>query len=381
MNVIRIAVPYEEIQRRRELHAAFARLENDRPLAHIFADSPFYCRLAGIPIERMYQSPQDMIAAQVLGWKAVLEQVDCDVPGVTVNLDFGCCLLASAYGCELAEQPGSVPGIHAWFQSAADLERLESLDVNATGLRPTELDYYRRFQSLAEQFAVQYDGGPVEYPARSARLSTASDGPFSIACMIAGFDRVCAWCYDDRPLLERMMEIIVRKEIERIRRSYREMNLPPGPIGLADDYSPYVSLDMYRDLILPRQQALRDAFGKHLFFHSCIPDAKLLADWRDALAIRLFNGFKPLHGLGNLRRDYTPVAQAMGGRIPLEPDLDGGNIMLVSEPGLSAAVTECLDVFAGCRGLKIGATLCGGHRTDDLAKMNAIKRTILAATS
>jgi uroporphyrinogen-III decarboxylase len=148
---------------------------------------------------------------------------------------------------------------------------------------------------------------------------------------------------------------------------------------MADDYSPYLSLAMYEEFVLPYQKIVRDAFGSTTGFHSCIGDPKLLRHWRDDLRITVFNGFKPRRGLASLREDYTPVAREMSGRLVLEPDLDGCKVMVASEDDLKRAVEECLEVFGPAKGIKICATLCGGHHVDDMQKMNVIKKTILAS--
>lgn len=373
---IEIHVPYEEIVRRRELATAYRELRNARPVAHLYCDPPFYCRLAGIDLQQTYRDPHAMIQSQILGWKPILEQVDCDVAGVGAGLVFGSFLAASMYGCEVVEQPGSIPGFHAWFKEESDLAKLDKIDPSTQGYASVEREFYHRVRELASQYPVQYDGGPVEYPAAGARISTYSDGPFTIACMIAGLDQISMWCYDQPERVHRLLKIITEKEIARIQDAFAAMGEKPGPASMADDYSPYISLEMYEEFVLPYQQQIRDAFGDIVYFHSCVPDAKLLAAWRDKLGITVFNGFKPQHGLHNLRANYAPVAAAFANRIVLEPDLDGANVMIATREQLREAVQIVYELFAPGKGLMIGATLCGGHKSDDLAKMNVIKQTI-----
>jgi hypothetical protein len=374
---VRIHVPQDEIDARRALVEATEAFENDRPPVHIFVDSPFFCRAAGVPIDQIYKSPEAMLRAQILGYKVVLESVDCDVFRPAVGFDFGSCLTASTYGCRVIEQAGGIPGFEPWLRDDADLAKLEGLDPRTNGMRSREIDYWHRYHEVADDFPVQFDGGEPFFPARDVRLGTGSEGPFSIACMVAGFDNVSLWCYDRPEFVTRLLDVITGKEIERIHHSFKLLGEEPSRIGIADDYSPYVSLAMYEELILPSQLRLRDAFGGTLDFHSCIPDAKLLAHWRDDLNIRLFNGFKPLDGLANLQRDYAPVAEAMAGRVILEPDIDGANVMVASEKDLGQAALDWLEVFGAHKGVKLCATISGGHRLDDLEKVNVLKRTVL----
>ena len=378
-DVIRIHVPQEEIEARRTLMSDCMRLRNRRAPAIIFADPPFYTKVGGIRLQDTYDSPEVMIRGQLLGWKRILETIDCDVPGVGVGLEFGSFLSASNYGCEVVEQPGSVPGWRPWFRGEEDLAKLERIDSHTSGVQGRAVEFYHRYQELADRFPVQYDGGEVFCPVRETRLGTSTEGAFTVACMIAGFEQVSLWCYDQPSLVKRMVEIIAQKEIERIQDAFRIMGERPSPIGMADDYSPYLSLAMYEEFVLPYQKIVRDAFGSTTGFHSCIGDPKLLRHWRDDLRITVFNGFKPRRGLASLREDYTPVAREMSGRLVLEPDLDGCKVMVASEDDLKRAVEECLEVFGPAKGIKICATLCGGHHVDDMQKMNVIKKTILAS--
>ncbi|MFP4056970.1 MAG: hypothetical protein ACLF0G_08880 [Candidatus Brocadiia bacterium] len=378
-NPLRIDMPEEEMAARRRLVDACHALANDRAVVHLFADSPFYCRLAGIPVGELYRSPEAMLRAQLVGWKRILEAVDCDVPGPAVKLDFGTCLAASIYGCELVEQAGSTPGFKPWFASESDLETLDRIDPRTNGLRAQELATYRWYRDHAEDFPVAFAGGEPFYPAAHVRLGTACEGPLSIACMIAGADRVLLWCHDRPGLVSRMVALITEKESQRLEHAFAVMGEPGGEITLADDYCPYVSLPMYKELILPHQQRLRDAFGPSIRFHSCIPDPRLLRPWRDELRISLFNGFKPQGGLASLRRDYQPVADVLGGRMVLESDIDGANVMVASAARLRRAATDWLEVLGPFSGAKLGATLSGGHRPDDLAKVGALKAAVLEA--
>ena len=144
---------------------------------------------------------------------------------------------------------------------------------------------------------------------------------------------------------------------------------------MADDYSPFVAAEMYEEFILPYQKQLMDAFGRKTYFHSCIPDRRLLPRWRDELNICHLNGPKPQHGLASLKSDLTPVAEAIGGRASIEIDIDGPNVMIASEEELRQAALDFLEVFGSHRGVALCATLSGGHDPDDLAKMNVLKKT------
>jgi len=316
-----------------------------------------------------------MLRAQVSGWKAILEGIDCDNTGPVIGPDFGSAITASTYGCDLVEREDDFPAYSTWFASDEDLSRLESIDPRTNGLRSVELDFREQYRAMADEFSIRYEGGDVLTPAREARLGTGSEGPFSIACMIAGFDNVSLWCYDNPALVKKLVGIITAKEIERIRYAFSRMGEPATEANMADDYSPFVAAEMYEEFILPYQKQLMDAFGRKTYFHSCIPDRRLLPRWRDELNICHLNGPKPQHGLASLKSDLTPVAEAIGGRASIEIDIDGPNVMIASEEELRQAALDFLEVFGSHRGVALCATLSGGHDPDDLAKMNVLKKT------
>jgi hypothetical protein len=276
------------------------------------------------------------------------------------------------------ERPGELPQFHHWFKGERDIARLESLDPLDNVLRKRELRFYEQIRAIADQYEIRFGSDIAFQPLRSAVLTTFSEGPFSIACMIAGMDNVAMWCLTDPPLVRRMVDLITGKEIERITRQFQFMGMPPGELALADDFSPYMSEDIYTDLILPSQLRLRDAFGERVHFHSCIPDRRLLPYWKEQLNIRHFNGFKPQGGFAAIKRDYSPVAELMGNTITMEPDIDGINTLGASEAELKAAALDMHAVFGNYKGVRLCATLSGAHRTDDLKKMNVLKATIVS---
>lgn len=372
----KINVDFQEISARRDLLAQWSRFENARPPVIVFLDSPFYCKLADIPIEQIYRQPEAMVQAQLLGWKKVLEAVDCDNPGPFVGIDFGSCFTGSIYGCELIEQPGSVPTTHPWFQSETDLNRLRKIDPFAGEFQNKANDYYTWMKLHSKQYPVCMDGGEDFYPLDTVELMTGSEGPFSILCMIAGLEHISMWCYEKPDLVMQMMEIVTAKEIQRIQMTYAFMGKPEAGVFLADDYSPYMPLQIYLELIFPFQKRLCGAFDKRPCFHSCIPDKRLLKYWKEDLEIGLFNGFKPQNGLENLKRDYKPVADSMSGKVLLEPDLDGANLMIADDATLKKSVEDFMQVFPDTSGLKLCFTLSGGHNTQEIEKCNVIKDTV-----
>ncbi len=375
--MIRIKLADEEIQQRRQLLAQWSGFNNNRSPVIVFMDAPFYCKLAEMPIENIYKNPQNMVTAQLKGWKRLLENVDCDNDGPSVGIDFGSCFTGSIYGCNLIEQPGSVPTTKKWFESASDIDRLKEIDPFSSSFQKKANEYYNWMKEHSIDYPVSFIDGMQSYPLDSVELMTGSEGPFSILCMTAGIDRISIWCYENPDLVLEMMGIVTAKEIDRINKSFEYMNKQPDRIFLADDYSPYMPLDIYEKFILPFQIKLCAAFPQNPCFHSCIPDKRLLKYWKEHLRIELFNGFKPQNGLDNLKRDYRTVADLMSGSVLLEPDLDGANVMVADGKVLEQAAEDFLEIFDTPAGVKLCYTLTGGHSTKDMNKCNVVKRKLI----
>lgn len=376
MKMVKINISHKEIQKRKALLDDWSRFENKRIPVWLFVDQPFLCRVDHILMRDIYRDPLALVRSQINGWKYVLENVDCDNDSVPVSIYFGTCLVASSYGCQVIIQDHSEAAAEIWFKDENDLARLEKIDTFAEGLKPKEIEYYHILKKKQDTLGYQFEGGDPVFPLRDISLSAHSDGPFSIACMIAGFDTVCLWCYEKPDLVKAMLEIITAKEIDRIRRTYELMGREIKEIFLADDYSPYLSLAMYEEFVLPYQLRFLNALSRKVLFHSCIMDKKLLTHWRDDLEIRLFNGFKPRETLKDIISTYTPVKDCMGGKVLLEPDLNGAHFLIAQETQVDQAARDFHQVFNGVKGVKLGVTLSGGHPLDDIQKMNRFKITI-----
>lgn len=375
--IIEINKSIDEIAQRKKLLSDWSNFKNQRPPVIVFIDSPFYCKLANIPIEDIYTDPEKMILAQLIGWKKVLATIDCDNDAPTVNIDFGSCFSGSIYGCELVSQPGSVPTTRPWFTCENDLERLKNIDPFTSGLQTKAKHYYNTIKAKSKDYPITFKGSDPIYPLDSIGLMTGSEGSFSIICMIAGLEQISLWCYENPELIRQMMNIVTEKEMERINKTFEFMNKPIDAVFLADDYSPYMPLNILHEFILPSEQKLYAAFtGKNLF-HSCIPDKRLLKYWKDDLNIAVFNGFKPQNGLDNIKRDYQPVAEIMQNKVLLEPDIDGANVMIADTDQLEKATNDVLQIFNNPAGVKLCYTLSGGHNTSDLEKCNIIKKTVI----
>jgi uroporphyrinogen-III decarboxylase len=374
---IDIDIKKDEVARREELLKNWEQFKNKRPPVAVFMDAPFYCKLAGTPIEKIYDDPEAMVNAQLTAWKILLENLECDNTGPMVAIDFGSCFTGSLYGCQIVPQPGSVPATHTWFRSENDLAKLEKIDPSQQGLAFKERQYYETLKNVAGNYELTIGGENASMPLDNISLMNGSEGPFSILCMIAGLERVSIWLFEKPDLINKMMELITQKEIQRIKQNFEFMNIPLQPIFIADDYSPYMSEDIYLKFILPYEKKLTCAFPQKPLFHSCIPDKRMLKYWKNDLDICLFNGFKPQNGLENLIRDYSPVVEQMAGTVLLEPDLDGANILIADEKQLEIAANDFVKTFPGPAGVKLCYTFSGGHDTNDMLKCNVFKKQMI----
>lgn len=367
---LQINLDQETVRVRQELLDACSRFENERMPLLVFMDAAYWAKCGGIDIRAIYQSPDSMIRAQLTAWQRVLNTIKCDNPAPSVAIDFGTAMIASAYGCDLQFRPGNIPEPDRWFKSENDLHRLESLDSFTQGLAGLTCQYYHYCREHRYDYSVQYLDADPFYPLESVSMPVHTDGPFSILCIIAGLDRVSMWCYDNPAFVKTAVEIITAKEKRRIGKSFELMGKKPTELFLADDYSCFISPEMFEEFVLPSQKELIHTFGGRCRFHSCIAKKELLPYWKNELKIELFNGFKPLDGLANLERDFAPVAESMAGQVLLEPDFDGANLMHATEAQLQDAKNRLQAIFPDPRGIKCLLTLAGGYDMNVMDKLN-----------
>jgi len=173
-------------------------------------------------------------------------------------------------------------------------------------------EYFEHFKRRAES-GYEFCGRPVK---AGSPTGCGTDGPFTIACALRGPTGICLDMYADPAFYHDLMSLLVEGTIRRIR-AYRERLGQPVESkawGFADDSIALLSVDTYRELVLPYHKRLIAAFGPEgpNSIHLCGDATRHFKTVRDELKVTSFDtGFPVDHGA--LRRELGPGITIQGG--------------------------------------------------------------------
>lgn len=167
---------------------------------------------------------------------------------------------AAGLGCPMEYPEDQVPTTEP-FETEAELEEAMRQDIT----RPLEMPYWKwrmEFQVELEKVAagMTFEGRPVEV---APLVALGSDGPVTVACNLRGSefltDLLAAPGQADR-----LMRFVTDAVLHR-RRAFRELHpdLPGVATWLADDSTQMISVDMYRERVLPLHREIYDDGDHH----------------------------------------------------------------------------------------------------------------------
>ncbi len=146
-----------------------------------------------------------------------------------------------------------------------------------------------------------------------------TDGPFTVACNLRGTGEFCLDLYEDPVFARELLEFVTEATIVRLHAVARFMGttFPQPTWGFADDSIQLLSVDQYREWVLPYHQRLLAEFsqGGPNSIHLCGNVRRHLPTLQRELNIQSFDtGF--LVELGELRQDLGPGALLRGNLHP-----------------------------------------------------------------
>lgn len=142
-----------------------------------------------------------------------------------------------------------------------------------------------------------------------------SDGPFTVACNLRGATQLCYDIFEDPDYVEQLLDFITDATIYRIKTwNKRFLGKETTPTYFfADDSLQLLSLDTYKDLVLPRHRRIVAALSDGVnHIHLCGNTSRFYPLMRDELNIRSFEtGFPIDHG--EIVRELGPDVEVLGG--------------------------------------------------------------------
>ncbi|HML20642.1 MAG TPA: uroporphyrinogen decarboxylase family protein [Aggregatilinea sp.] len=353
-DVIEIAVPFDEIEARRERVEKAKRFETpDRvPVIPAVAHRVMIPR-TGISFRDYYRDPETMLRAQILGQKWLLENVRTDSHSITgawagAWTDFQNTFEAGSLGVEIHFPDDDIPWVgEGWVKDDADLPKLEAIDYVHTGINARQVEFRRRMIEVADKYPVRFQGGPVFYPGANPWLTNTSDGPFGVTGDVMGQVEAFTAVYERPDFLREVMRIVTGKMIEWLDFCVDEMGLErPVNFAWTDDLAVSMSAESFREFALPFNQQMRYHFDGRASLHMCGRSDHLLEIFRDDLKIDEFQGF-------GYQVNLDRVAEVMGGRVVLIGNVNPMLIQSGTPDDVREATRRVIEKLKDRRGLII----------------------------
>jgi hypothetical protein len=362
--IIDIAVPWEELERRRARQAAANHLTYvDRvPVVPGIAER-YWLHAWGRTWRELTAEPRRMLEWQVRAHKWVLENVPGDGLGVGPSATplsfYG---ESYALGCELG-QDALTPWIASHpVREEADLDRLAAIDPVDNRYTALMLDWKREMERYLGDYRFCYaDGVVVDLPERLS-LGWGSIGIFTLAADLRG-PELYVDLYARPAWAHAFLDVVADKVIARYR--WLASERPGGSDGtyLVDDSSGNLSPKLYRAFVYPRVQRVVEAIGRPLRIHIDAPANHLLPFYHE-LGVQDFPGF----GWGT---SLEKVRQYLGGRAKLTGNLDPAMLLQGTPVEVYDAAMQVLRILAPCGGLVLseGANVAPGTPRENIAAM------------
>lgn len=353
-DTIEIGVPITEIEARKKRVTQAKHFETpDRvPVVPALAHR-FLVPQVGVRFKDYYGDPETMLRTQILAQKWVMENVRTDAYDITgawvgAWTDFQNTFEAGSLGCDVVFPDDDIPWVGTgWVRTDADLRRLERMDFIHTGINARQIKYRNVMMSVAEEYPVRFQGGPVFYPGENPALTHTSDGPFGIAGDLMGQLELFTAVYDRPDFVRELLRIITAKLIEYLDFCWEEEHLPtPKDFAWTDDLAVSLSAETYRDIVLPYERQLRMHFDGYLSLHMCGATDHLLEIFTNELKISEYQGF-------GYQVDLDRIGAVMGGRVVLVGNVNPMLIHSGTPDDVRSATRQVIEKLAHHRGLII----------------------------
>lgn len=337
--VISIDITSQELKQRADRSARAARFEPvDRvPVTHCLVVRYWLPKIGGV-FQEYFDDPEAMARFQILGQKWLLENVKNDMGFGPIYVDNQNAQEASALGCETEiGESGNIWVHEGWVQTETDLKKLAQIDPLTTGLYARAREYRERMLTLAARYVVRLKDGVEMRPLEQPIITSATMGPFTLAAQLAGATEICLALYDRPDFARELLTIVTEKIIVMMRFAQRLQGM--DALWIADDYAANLSLDQFREFVLPCLLRIRGHFTHSRFiFHMCGKADHLLFSLADELGIDEFSLF-------GYQSNKRLVQEIMGGRILLVGNVNPMNIATGTPESVMRESLEALRVF------------------------------------
>lgn len=256
--------------RNRRLAASEARIS-----FHVGLGRSVWKRVLGFSLLDYFEKPEVTVEAQ-LRWKLFWhDSIPDDTPiAGELGLDYGVALEPSLFGVGQHFSEDTDPMYaEPVIKERGDLGKLRIPDFRSSGLMPR---IHRHYDEMVRLAAGKV---PVRFPGWAR-------GPWSVACMLRGFNELYLDVADDPGFVRELLDFIVESRIawERQRcaflgidvtdKAYEWQYVVYRRVTNSEMFNDEVdgalfSPDTYAGVILPAERKLRDFYGATRYYHSC----------------------------------------------------------------------------------------------------------------
>jgi len=325
---------YEASMREAEarFRAAYSFKEADRVPVAIPVGGSYFARMFGYNIRDYYTDLEANVRAKVLGYKWAFETLRDDRTGASLYLDLGPVYEGLFFGCEIEFPDDTSPRIIPKLQTRRDVVDFKVPEAGGHPKVDWVFERHEKFRRLAEKIAPRV---PVGRPGFSIHP------PLSSACAIMDPVKVYEMFYTEPELLEQFLDKLLEAYVRIRDYCDRRLGVTTTSLGLADDNSAFISADMYRSFVAPRNKALYDRYGaKERHLHADGPNDHLfpvIADYLKVTAMDI-GGFSSIHAAVRAMKGKTVIEGNVNNRDVYGPfgDRAGAivrHMMKVAAPG------------------------------------------------
>jgi uroporphyrinogen-III decarboxylase len=261
------------------------------------------------------EDPDAMFEATLhyLHWRNfnLLQDVELGLPDVWhVFVDFQNYYDAAWFGCPVVYRDEQVPDTLPVFSDCPERVMERGIPDPFSGLFARGLEFKERFEERCRE--ETFLGRPIVLDP----CLIGTDGLMTVACSLFGPEFVCTAMATEPARLGRLFEFINQAVIERMKawRKVFDLPMPVERFGYADDSIALISVEMYRDHVLPHHRLLFDSFADESprSIHLCGNATRHFRLLRDDLGIRSFDTGYPVD-FGKLREELGPDVRILGG--------------------------------------------------------------------
>lgn len=235
--------------------------------------------------------------------------------GWSPGVDFQNVYESAWLGAPISFSPDNCPYAEIWLKEDNKNELFDRGIPDpfaGNGWMQRNWDYYSHFLDLRDK-GVEFLGLPVRDP-RPSGLGT--DGPFTLAAELRGGE-ICVDMLADPDYYHKLMNFLTEATIARMKAYRQRLNMPiqSDDFGYADDSVAMLSVEQFRQFVLPYHKRLIDAFwtGKgRLGIHLCGNVQRHLPVLHRELGVKSFDTGFPID-LHEIRRQTSPDTILQGG--------------------------------------------------------------------